>query len=107
MDFTLSIQARPPEAVITVGGELDVFTSLQLRERLEEAVAVGCRQVVLDLGGISFADASALQVLDRYHRDLAEANGSLRIVAMSAPLQRLCRVTGLDDTFGLDRSVLC
>jgi anti-sigma B factor antagonist len=107
MHFTLSTQTRPPEAVITARGELDVFTSLELRQRLEAAVALGCRQVVLDLGGISFADASALQVLVRFHRDLAEVHGSLRIVAMSAPMQRLCRITGLDNTFGLDRTVLC
>jgi hypothetical protein len=34
MHFTLSTQTRPPEAVITARGELDVFTSLELRQRL-------------------------------------------------------------------------
>jgi len=101
MDFTLSMHVRPPEAVITAGGELDVFTSRQLRERLLDAVEIGCRQVLLDLGGVTFADVSALHVISRFQKQLTLVDGSLRLEAWSPQVLRLCRMAGVDKAFGL------
>ena len=101
MQFTLSMDVRPPEAVITVAGELDVFTSQQLRDRLQDAVDHGCHRVLLDLDGVSFADASALRVLSRFHRQLAEDGGLLLLVAWSPQVLRLCELAGIDRAFQL------
>lgn len=105
MDFSLTMDVIPPDAVIKAGGELDIFTTRQLSHRLQDAIEVGCRRVLMDLGEVSFVDASALRVLDRFHTQLTEAEGSLRFVAWSPPFLRLCRMTGMDDTFGLSEPV--
>jgi anti-anti-sigma factor len=101
MEFTLSMDARPPDAVITAGGELDLFTTRQLHERLQDAIEIGCRRVLIDLGTVSFVDASALHVLSRFRTQLIDSDGSLRFVAWSPPFQRICQMTGLDATFGM------
>jgi anti-sigma B factor antagonist len=101
MEFNLSMDAKPPDAVITASGELDVFTTVQLRERLQDAMEIGCLRVLLDLGSVSFVDASALHVLTRFHSQLTDNDGHLRFVAWSPPFLRLCRMTGLDTTFRL------
>jgi anti-sigma B factor antagonist len=101
MDFTISSHVRPPDAVIAVAGELDVFTSWQLSERLQEAVDRGCRRVMLDLAGVSFADASALGVMTVFRKKLADGDGDLQLVASSPQVMRLCQITGLDKVFRL------
>lgn len=102
MDFTLSMDATPPDAMISAGGELDIFTTARLSDRLQDAVEIGCRQVLMDLSTVSFVDASALRVLDRFQTQLIEADGALRFVAWSPPFLRLCRMTGLDGRFHLE-----
>lgn len=101
MDFTLSSDIRPPEAVVTVAGELDVFTSPQLRDRIQDAVDAGCLHVLLDLAGVSFADAAALRVLSQFHRQLAKDGGALQLVAWSPQVLRLCQLAGIDRAFQL------
>ena len=105
MDFSLSTDASPPEAVVTAAGELDIFTAMQLSERLQDVIDVGCRRVQLDLAGVTFADAAALRVLDRFHRQLTAMAGTLSVVSWSPPLLRLCRITGLDTRFGISDPV--
>jgi anti-sigma B factor antagonist len=104
MDFSISSEIRPPEADITVAGELDVFTSQQLRDRLQEAIDTGCRLVLLDLGGVTFVDASALGVITVARRSIGEAGGSLHLVAWSSRVLRVCRLAGLDSAFGMTDS---
>ena len=101
MLFTLSMDVHAPEAVITAGGELDIFTTRRLRERLHDALDMGCVRVLVDVAGVSFADASAMRVLSRFHTQLAEIGGSLEFIACSPQFLRLCRITGLDSVFGM------
>jgi anti-sigma B factor antagonist len=52
--------------------------------------------VLVDVGGVTFVDASALGVFERAREDLAARHGSIGFVATSAPFRRLCSLTGLD-----------
>jgi anti-sigma B factor antagonist len=101
MDFSLDMDLEPPEARIKAAGELDIFTTLQLSAKLQDAVDVGCRKVLLDLAGVDFVDASALRVLDRFYCQMVSVNGALEFVSWSPPFLRLCRLTGMDSRFGL------
>lgn len=102
MDFSLTIDQRPPDVTITAHGELDIFTAREVSRRLAEAVEAGCRRVLVDVGGVTFVDASALGVFARARKDLDDQCGSLGFVATSAPFRRLCALTGLDVVFDLN-----
>ncbi|MFF5369490.1 STAS domain-containing protein [Streptomyces sp. NPDC013187] len=68
--------------------DMDSITSLA------DALAVAVREhpkVILDASGITFADSTLLNLLILTHQA-----GTLRIVAPSAQLQRLCEITGVD-----------
>ncbi|WP_063780841.1 STAS domain-containing protein [Nonomuraea sp. SBT364] len=96
MDFHLSTTVRDGRVTVEVAGELDIATTPLLRARLREAVARGPGEVVLDLRGLTFADAAGLGALvaARLH---AEAGGSSLVLAEVPPsLTRLLRITGLD-----------
>lgn len=101
MDLTLDVDISLPDVLVRAAGELDLFSAHQLARRLNAALDLGCRRVLLDLAEVGFVDAGALRVLDRFRGHLYAAGGSLRIIAWSPRFEQLCRVTGLDDSFGL------
>lgn len=101
MDLSIRVNLSPPDALVRAAGELDLFSAHELGRRLNSAADLGCRRVLLDLAGVGFVDAGALGVLERVLGQMSAAGGSLRIIAWSPRFEQLCRVTGLDASFGL------
>jgi anti-sigma B factor antagonist len=87
--------------VIRVEGELDLFTAPELRARLREHTdSVGpIRDLVVDLAGCAFVDASGCQVLLRAARRLNAVGRQLAIVNTSPANARIFSVMGLDELF--------
>lgn len=88
-------------SVIAVHGELDLFTAPELKERLREHTdTVGpIRDLVVDLSGCAFVDASGCQVLLRAARRLAAVGRQLAIVKTSDGNARIFSVMGLGELF--------
>jgi len=84
---------------IVVAGEIDVNTCTQLQDAL---VAQEGKHVDLDLDGVGFIDSSGLRSVIAGRRRIADAGGSLKITALSAPARRLLEITGLLELFEVD-----
>ncbi|GAA2419908.1 STAS domain-containing protein [Nonomuraea africana] len=86
-----------PSAPTTVhlSGEIDIFTSKALRQRLLSTLLYSTGVLVLDLSRVSFCDATGLAVLvGIQHR--ARAQGVTLVLTAPRPdMIRLLRVTGL------------
>ena len=102
MDFSMTMTLDPPTAIVRANGELDIFTARQVSRQLSEAIRSGCLRVLVDVGGVTFIDASALGVFERARRDLAAQEGSMDFVSTSPAFRRLCSLTGLDSVFQLN-----
>lgn len=94
---TFSLATLPPCATVSAQGELDVATSPQLSSLLTEAVSGGCRFFLLDLGGVTFCDASTIGVIVRLGDHLRETGGQVEIVGASRKVRRVFHLVGLDD----------
>jgi anti-sigma B factor antagonist len=82
-------------ALVSVSGELDLYTAGCLEARIEEAGAVGAETVVVDLSEASFIDSTALSVLVRENKRL-EGRGHALVVVINDPRTlRVVEVTGL------------
>ena len=100
MHFSITVDRTPLHTIVRASGELDVFTGHQLSQRVHREVENGCRRL-LDLTDVTFADAAALRVLDRMRAQMAEVDGSMRIVGWSPRFLRVCQLAGLERAFGL------
>ena len=83
-------------ALISVSGELDLYTAQRLQARIDEAGAVGADTVVVDLSEVSFIDSTALAVLVQETRRLEGRGHSLVLVTNDPRTKRVVEVTGLN-----------
>src|SRR5256885_6216537 len=101
MELSLSTRTVAGHRVLEVGGEIDVYTAPQLRQRLISLVEAGDRQVVVDLGRVDFLDSTGLGVLVGALKRLRGVNGELTLVCGQERLLKIFRITGLDRVFTL------
>jgi anti-sigma B factor antagonist len=101
MELDVMIERSAGECVVTVNGEVDVYTSPTLRERLVEAMDDGCGRLVVSLDGVGFIDSSGLGVLVGCLRRVKERDGELVLVCSREQILKVFRITGLDKVFAI------
>ncbi|MBK7721087.1 MAG: anti-sigma factor antagonist [Austwickia sp.] len=95
MDVTVSNQEHPEVVLVTIGGDVDVYTAPALREQLDRLIAAGRRHMVLDLEQVPFMDSTALGVLVGRLKLTRVQHGSLRVVCTVPRILRVFDITGL------------
>jgi anti-sigma B factor antagonist len=91
--------------ILTLTGEVDIYTSPELKSALAAAAADGASTLIVNLNGVGFIDSSGLGVLVGALRRAREAGGDLRIVSAQEGVARILRITGLDRVFVLHTTV--
>jgi anti-sigma B factor antagonist len=90
--------------LVTVAGEVDLFTAPQLKQHLLDAIDAGGQRIVVDLSGTTFIDSSGLGTLIGARRRLAELDGQLVLVSTNPTIDRTMELTGLDQVFSITTS---
>ncbi|MEV0244763.1 STAS domain-containing protein [Streptomyces sp. NPDC050674] len=85
--------------VVTARGSYDMDTITPLADTLK-AAAKAYPKVIVEASGITFADSTLLNLLILTHR-----SGTLRVVAPSPQLRRLCEITGVDGLLAIRETV--
>lgn len=101
MELSVTTSRQDDVSVVTVVGEVDVYTAAQLRSTLDEEIAAGHAQLVVDLDEVSFLDSTGLGVLVGRLKLVRNHSGWLRIVCSNERILRVFRITGLDKVFGI------
>ncbi|HEY3415031.1 MAG TPA: STAS domain-containing protein [Armatimonadota bacterium] len=102
MDFT--VIAQPPNegvSVVTVQGEVDVYTAPRLKEEIHHSIDAGCTHLAIDLSGVAYMDSSGLGVLIGALKRVREEGGDLILSAPNPRIARIMDVTGLSRIFNV------
>lgn len=82
---------------------------MQAASEFEEAIfaliAGGGKRIVVDLSGVSFIDATAIEILVRGERRLRPGGGRMALVCRDRNIARVFEVTGLGQIFALHESL--
>jgi anti-sigma B factor antagonist len=90
--------------VVSVRGEIDLFTAPEFKGRIHDAIEAGRDLIVVDLTATTFIDSSSLGVLISAHRRLQMRGGRL-VVACDVPsVISTFKITGLDGVLDMARS---
>jgi anti-sigma B factor antagonist len=87
-------------SLITVEGELDLFTAPSLKQMLVDALHAGSSRLVVDLSLVTFIDSTTLGVLVGVTRRL-EDGARLAIVCVRPNVRKIFEFSGLDGTFAI------
>lgn len=106
MELGLQVDdSRSPYTILSVKGEVDVYSAPRLREKLVELVSEGHRQMVADLEGVDFLDSTGLGVLVGGLKRLRSHDGDLTLVCTQPRILKVFEITGLTSVFKISSSV--
>ncbi len=90
------VPAEDPVLSLVLDGEIDLARVPELRELVERYRSSSAVNVAVDLGNVTFMDSSGLSFLANLHQIAMGRGGSVSVVHSSANLDRVIRLTGLD-----------
>jgi anti-sigma B factor antagonist len=90
--------------VVSVAGELDLYTAPRFEEELRAAFSAGPSAVIVDLTKCEFIDSTALGVLMRTKKALAASADALSLVTSDHNIRKIFELTGLDRMFAIHGS---
>ena len=85
-------------AVVSLSGEVDLWSAPELKRTLYDLLSAGRKRLVLDLAGVRFMDSTALGVLVGIQRRL-DGEERLALAAPSAEVLRVFELTGVAGGF--------
>jgi len=99
VELTVDSRQEGSRTVVVVNGEIDVYTAPSLRERLNELVAAGRHDLIVDLQGVDFLDSTGLGVLVGGLKRARSLDGALQLVCSQEKILKVFRITGLTKVF--------
>ena len=105
MSVTILRSDRPPWTVLSVGGELDVVGAPDLRQAVVQAVAEGCRGLILDLSQLDFVDSFGIGAVVGALKRLRQRGGELALVCPSPRVRRVFEICDLDRIIAIHDSI--
>ena len=100
MDFSIETeQVGEARHVISLTGEVDLYTAPELKTQLLEVIGNGAKDVIVDFTDTTFIDSTTLGVLVGGVKRLRPNGGRLSIVCSDRNITKIFEITGLDRVF--------
>ena len=100
MNFHIQDEEIDPQThVIELGGEVDLYTAPEFKERMVELIEAGKKHIVVDLSKATFIDSTTLGVLVGGVKRLRSNEGELALVCSDRNITKIFEITGLDRVF--------
>ena len=105
MNFKISDEEIDDQThVISLGGEIDLYTAPEFKERMVELTEGGKKNIVVDLSEATFIDSTTLGVLVCGVKRLRPSGGGLALVCTDQNITKIFEITGLDRVFSIQGS---
>jgi anti-sigma B factor antagonist len=100
VNFAVTTEQLDGDAhVVSLSGEVDLYTAPEFKQKLLDIVAQGARRVIVDFTETTFIDSTTLGVLVSGVKRLRENDGQLSLVCSDRNITKIFEITGLDRVF--------
>jgi anti-sigma B factor antagonist len=99
MDLELETSERDGVAVLSLRGEIDVYTAPRMRQAIVDLVDAGSLNIVVDMQNVDFLDSTGLGVLVEGLKRVRTRGGNLSIVITQDKILKIFDITGLNKAF--------
>lgn len=100
---TIDISVSGSSVLLTAAGEIDSTSAPVLRQHLDTLLDDDVRELIIDLGQVSFLDSAGLCVLANAHRRATRQDVRMRVLATSRAVVRPLQITGLWELLRAER----
>ena len=102
MNFDIKTDQLSSEAyVISLSGEVDLYTAPEFKQQLLDVIGQGGTEVVVDFTNTTFIDSTTLGVLVGGVKRLRTNDGRLSLVCSDRNITKIFEITGLDRVFAI------
>ncbi|HUD77889.1 MAG TPA: STAS domain-containing protein [Streptosporangiaceae bacterium] len=101
MELKVTSRTQGDHTVISVTGEIDLYTAPRLQSELMTALGTNPARLIVDMSGVEFCDSTGINVLLAAHRQARERGGELQLAAPGSAIRKVLQVTGLEAVFSV------
>jgi anti-sigma B factor antagonist len=91
--------------VLALDGYLDAHTAPQFEKAIQEEIEKGNRRLVADCSKLTYISSAGLGVFMSFIEEIREANGDLKLAAISPKVYQVFEVLGFPALFDIQESV--
>ena len=91
--------------VVEVAGQIDLYSAPELEEHTTRIIGGGAECVIVELSRVTFIDSTGLGVLVNAMKRMRAARAELLLVVTDYDIERLFKLTGLDNALHICRSL--
>lgn len=90
--------------VVDFDGRLDTQTSDPATDRMDEIIAAGDKNVLLNLEKLEFISSAGLRVFLRTAKSLKSSGGNMKACSPNSVVKEVMEISGFDSLFDLHES---
>jgi len=99
VELKVSTRSHAGHTILTVVGEIDLYTAPRLQAEFTRLLEIGPDRVVIDMSGVEFCDSTGMNVLLSALKRMRERGGALEVASPRPAVRKILQVTGLDSVF--------
>jgi anti-sigma B factor antagonist len=99
MNLDLETSKHGDANVVSLRGEIDVYTAPRLRQALIDLVEGGAKDIVVDMDRVDFLDSTGLGVLVGGLKRVKSNEGEMKLVVTQDRIMKIFDITGLAKVF--------
>lgn len=97
MNIKIDATENSGEYLVSVSGELDVYTAPELKQVFEPVAAAGQHDLIVDLSELNYMDSTGLGIFVGTLKDLNKHDKELHVLGVNDRILKLFEITGLRD----------
>ncbi|MBI3947066.1 MAG: STAS domain-containing protein [Armatimonadetes bacterium] len=101
MNLAVNVERADKVTIVDLVGELDAYTSLEVRETVVRLIEEGARDIIINLEKVDFIDSVGLGTLVGCLKRTAEHGGTISLVCANPQIQKVFDITGLSKIFAI------
>ncbi len=87
--------------LVKIEGEVDVYTSIDLKKELTKLVESDQKNIIIDLENVNYMDSSGLGVLVALLKELKKIGGELKLISLPVSVKKIFDLTRLTKFFNI------
>lgn len=102
MNLQIDIEEQKNKTIVSLGGELDIYTAPSLKEKLLELISEEGHTLEVDLENVSYMDSTGIGVFINVFKNATATKSHLRLINLTDRVSRLFEITGLDELIEIE-----